>query len=315
MLPIFYSEKFLQHRSGRFHPERPERLQTLVETLQKPYWQGKLQWRTPTSIDERSPLPFAQWLHAQEYIDRVAKISQNGGGRLDPDTGLSEDSYEVALLGINAWIDGAEQVLNSGQPAFVLSRPPGHHALTNRGMGFCIFSNAAIAAHYALKRLGIKRVAILDWDVHHGNGTQALVESSPEIAYCSLHESPHYPGTGDPNERGDYQNVLNIPMPAGSGIAEYRVAFRDRAIPFIKNWYPDLLIVSAGYDAHAADPLAGIMLYPQDFGELTDSVLEVTPYTLFGLEGGYELTALNDSVTATIERCLALSSHPSNSLS
>jgi acetoin utilization deacetylase AcuC-like enzyme len=195
-------------------------------------------------------LPFAQWVHAQEYIDRVAQISQNGGGRLDPDTGLSSDSYEVALLGINAWIDGAEQVLNSGQPAFVLSRPPGHHALTNRGMGFCIFSNAAIAAHYALKRLSVKRVAILDWDVHHGNGTQALVESSPEIAYCSLHESPHYPGTGDPNERGEYQNVLNIPMPAGSGIAEYRVAFRDRAIPFIKNWQPDLLIVSAGYDAH-----------------------------------------------------------------
>ncbi|WP_071517253.1 histone deacetylase [Geitlerinema sp. PCC 9228] len=313
MFPIFYSEKFLQHRSGRFHPERPERLQRLVATLQKPYWQGKLQWHTPTAIEERSPLPFAQWVHAQEYIDRVAQISQNGGGRLDPDTGLSASSYEVALLGINAWMDGVEQVLGSGSPAFVLSRPPGHHALSNRGMGFCIFANAAIAAHYALKRLGVKRVAILDWDVHHGNGTQALIESSPEIAYCSLHESPHYPGTGDAHERGDYNNVLNVPMPPGSGIQEYRVAFRDRVLPFLKSWHPDLLVVSAGYDAHAADPLASILLQAQDFGELTDYVLEITPYTLFGLEGGYELDALTESVTTTIERCLALGHQPSQS--
>jgi acetoin utilization deacetylase AcuC-like enzyme len=201
-------------------------------------------------------------------------------------------------------LDGVDQVLRSGQPAFIAARPPGHHALPERGMGFCIFANAAIAATYALHQPGVQRVAILDWDVHHGNGTQAIVESNPDIAFSSLHEFPQYPGTGAAHERGSYNNVLNCPMPSGSTLTDYLPQFEERIIPFLQQFQPDLLIVSAGYDANQADPLAGISLYPSDYGVLTDRCLQVTRRILFGLEGGYDFTALAQSVAATIEQCL-----------
>jgi acetoin utilization deacetylase AcuC-like enzyme len=171
-------------------------------------------------------------------------------------------------------------------------------------MGFCLFSNAAIAAHYALTQPEIHRVAILDWDVHHGNGTQASVEHHPQIAYCSLHEFPHYPGTGAANERGDYNNVLNVPMGAGSTLADYQPLFEQKIVPFLKNFQPDLLLVSAGYDAVRDDPLASICLDPEDYGVFTDYCLQMTPRILFGLEGGYDFSALAQSVVATLERCL-----------
>jgi acetoin utilization deacetylase AcuC-like enzyme len=180
-------------------------------------------------------------------------------------------------------------------------------------MGFCIFSNAAISAYYALQQAAIHRVAILDWDVHHGNGTQAIVETNPNIAYCSLHEFPHYPGTGAAQDRGRFDNVLNIPMPAGSGLADYRVPFEQEVLPFLQSFQPDLLIVSAGYDANKADPLAHISLQPEDYGVLTDYCLQITPKILFGLEGGYDFKTLSCSVMATIERCLTdpATLHPS----
>ena len=171
-------------------------------------------------------------------------------------------------------------------------------------MGFCLFSNAAIAAEEALQKPGLERVAILDWDVHHGNGTQHIVENNPNIAYCSLHQFPYYPGTGRSSDRGEHNNVLNIPMSGGSTIADYKPAFEQQVMPFLRNFQPDLLIVSAGYDANAADPLAGINLNPEDFGEFTDYCLQLTRRILFGLEGGYHLEALGQSVVATIERCL-----------
>jgi acetoin utilization deacetylase AcuC-like enzyme len=171
-------------------------------------------------------------------------------------------------------------------------------------MGFCLFSNAAIAAYYALEQPGIHRVAILDWDVHHGNGTQDIVETDARIAYCSLHQSPCYPGTGKASERGSYKNVLNLPMSPGSRVAEYQAMFEQRVMPFLKEFQPDLLIVSAGYDANADDPLAGIALEPEDFGVFTKYCLQLTPRIVFGLEGGYHLTALAQSVVATMESCL-----------
>jgi acetoin utilization deacetylase AcuC-like enzyme len=226
-----------------------------------------------------------------------------GGGALDADTPVSAQSYEVALLAVNAWLDGVDRVLSSGEPAFVLARPPGHHATPETGMGFCLLSNAAIAAIYALQQ-GAKRVAILDWDVHHGNGTQMIVAQQPQIYYCSLHEFPHYPGTGRADEHGALHNLLNIPMSAGSTFQDYRAVFESQVIPFLQRAQPDLLIVSAGYDANAADPLSNMALQPEDYGQLTTACLAVTRAILFGLEGGYDFDSLGRSVVATIGACL-----------
>lgn len=172
-------------------------------------------------------------------------------------------------------------------------------------MGFCLFSNAAIAAHYALSKPQIKLVGILDWDVHHGNGTEEIVKDNPNIAYCSLHQHPCYPYTGTEKViSGKHQNILNLPLPAGSAIADYQHLFAQEVMPFFNHWQPDLLIVSAGYDANKLDPLAEISLQPEDYQILTKYVLEVTKYPLFGLEGGYHLAALASSVVATLSTCL-----------
>jgi acetoin utilization deacetylase AcuC-like enzyme len=304
MFPIIYSEDFLKHDTGKFHPEKPDRLSAIVQALQKVSWANLLQWQLPTPITKRNVLPLVTSIHTPEYVETVKKIALSGGGNLDPDTPVSPQSYEIALLAVSAWLDGAERVIATNEPAFVLARPPGHHAVKNTGMGFCLFSNAAIAAYYALERLGVKRVAILDWDVHHGNGTQALVENNPQIAYCSLHQSPCYPFTGKANERGSSNNVLNIPMARESTFAEYEPQFRDAIVPFLEQFAPDLLIVSAGYDANRDDPLAEISLQPEDYGKFTAQILPITRRLLFGLEGGYDLPSLSKSVVATIETCL-----------
>ncbi len=304
MLPIIYSDDFLLHETGYFHPEKPERLTAIKNALKASPWAAQLDWRSPTPIETRSVMAHVQRVHEQRYIDGVQRLANRGGGYIDGDTPVSPRTYEVALLAVSAWLDGVDQVVATGNPAFVLARPPGHHAVSEIGMGFCIFSNAAIAAHYALDQPGIDRVAILDWDVHHGNGTQAIVESHPQIAFCSLHESPQYPGTGAATERGFHNNVLNLPMSSGSTIADYQPAFEQQVIPFLTNFQPDLLIISAGYDANHDDPLAGISLQPQDFGVFTAECLKLTRRILFGLEGGYDLDAIGRSVVATIAQCL-----------
>jgi acetoin utilization deacetylase AcuC-like enzyme len=221
------------------------------------------------------------------------------------DTPVSPRSYDVALLAVSAWLDGVDSVLVNNNPAFVLARPPGHHATRDTGMGFCLFSNAAIAAYYALTQPGINHVAILDWDVHHGNGTEAIVQTNPQIIYCSLHQFPCYPGTGRKSDTGVYHNVLNLPLSAGSTFAQYQPVFEQQVIPFLSQFNPDLLLVSAGYDANQDDPLAEMCLQPKDYSVFTESLLKITRQILFGLEGGYDLNALAQSVIATIEPCLA----------
>jgi acetoin utilization deacetylase AcuC-like enzyme len=307
MLPVIYSEDFLLHKTGMLHPERPERLSAIVEALKAAPWADRLQWQLPTPVALREPklLSAIEKVHAKKYIREVEHLANRGGGYLDGDTPISAESYDVALLAASAWLDGVDRVLAGGEPAFVMARPPGHHAENARAMGFCLFSNAAIAARYALEQPGIKRVAILDWDVHHGNGTQSLVENSRQIAYCSLHQSPCYPGTGDADECGAYENVLNIPMYPGGGIAEYRTAFESQVMPFLSKFEPDLLIVSAGYDATVSDPLASMNLVPADYGIFTGYCLQLTRRIVFGLEGGYALKELGESVAATVSRCLS----------
>jgi acetoin utilization deacetylase AcuC-like enzyme len=304
MLPIIYSDEFLLHETGYFHPEKPERLTAIKNALKAAPWASQLEWKIPTPVEQRSVLASIERVHSPQYVQAIRVLANSGGGYLDADTPVSPRTFEIAQLAVSAWLDGVDCVLQTGAPGFVLARPPGHHAIHDRGMGFCIFSNAAIAAFDALERPDVNRVAILDWDVHHGNGTQAIVETNPNIAYCSLHESPQYPGTGASHERGFHNNVLNVPMRSSSAIAQYQAAFEQAVIPFLANFQPDLLIVSAGYDATLDDPLAGICLQPEDYSILTNQCLRLTHKILFGLEGGYDLDALAQSVVATIQPCL-----------
>jgi acetoin utilization deacetylase AcuC-like enzyme len=298
MFPVIYSNDFLLHETGEFHPEKPGRLTVIESALKRSSYSNQIDWRSPTSIESKSPLAWIEKIHPTEYVRSIQQLCQHGGF-VDPDTPVSLKTYEVALLAVNAWLDGVD-IAMTGKPSFVLARPPGHHAEPSGGMGFCIFSNAAIAATYALEN-GAQRVAILDWDVHHGNGTQAVVAQNPQMAYCSLHEFPHYPGTGKAIERGVHNNLLNLPMKAGSTMADYQPLFETKVIPFLTDFRPDLLIVSAGYDANYDDPLANISLKPKDFGVFTDYCLQVI---VFGLEGGYDFDSLGASVVATIDRCL-----------
>ncbi|MFM7449746.1 MAG: histone deacetylase family protein [Leptolyngbyaceae cyanobacterium] len=304
MLSVIYSDDFLLHDTGSFHPEQPGRVTAIRQALLATPWADQIDWQPPTPVEQRDVIPMVRAIHSDRYIEALRQLADRGGGNIDADTILSPRSFEVALLAVSAWLDGVDRVLHTGEPAFVLARPPGHHALPEIGMGFCIFGNAAIAAYYALGQAGVERVAILDWDVHHGNGTQAMVQSHPHIAYCSLHEFPHYPGTGAASEHGQHHNVLNIPMPAGSSLKEYELAFQQQVMPFLTQFQLDLLIVSAGYDANQDDPLSHIALHPQDFGVFTRYCLQLTDRILFGLEGGYDLKALAQSVVETLAACL-----------
>lgn len=300
-LALIYSPEFLTHDTGSFHPENAGRLTAIVDALKATPWANHLDWRQPTPLEQRDVDSWIAKLHNPRYVDAVQQIAAAGGGQVDGDTVVSPRSYDVARLAVSAWLDGVDYVLSSHHSAFVVARPPGHHAVRDRGMGFCLFANAAIAACYALAQPTVNRVAILDWDVHHGNGTQALVQDNPHIAYCSLHQFPAYPGTGRDTETGMHQNVLNLPMPPGSASNDYQVRFQQEVIPFLKGFTPDLLIISAGYDANRADPLANINLQPEDYGQFTHACMAVTPNILFGLEGGYDYGALSQSVVETIQ--------------
>ncbi|BCX12751.1 MAG: histone deacetylase [Thermosynechococcus sp.] len=297
--PVFiYSDRFLEHRCPQFHFERPERLVSICRHLQAAF--PAAEWREPTPVAE-GLTPWLEKIHSRVYLDQLAQMAAAGGGWLDPDTYLNDQSDRVARLAVQAWLDGVDLALQRQQPIFILARPPGHHALRQRGMGFCLLANAAIASHYALSLPGIQRVAILDWDVHHGNGTQALVQDDPQIAYCSLHEFPAYPYTGEGGDRGPYNNVLNLPMPPGSNGEAYRAAFQDQVMPFLQQWNPDLLILSAGYDAHRDDPLSSIELEDADYGWMMHQCLQITHRLVVGLEGGYDLDALGRSLVATVQ--------------
>ncbi len=281
--PEAVSGKIFGNHDCPGHPESQERLELAASGI-------------PPDTRILEPVPAGAGdvarVHDEKYLDfireRVNSCPPHRCCYLDPDTYVNEHSYDTALIAAGASMMAVDRALN-GVHCFALVRPPGHHAGRDYPKGFCIINNAAVAASYALLRCD--RVAIIDWDVHHGNGTQDIFYDTGNVLYCSLHQSPWFPGTGWPHETGINNGKgcnLNIPLPGGSGIDTYRLAFKKQVLPAIDRYSPDLIIVSAGQDTLHDDPLGGMNLFPEDFGEMTSMVCRVTGTGLaFVLEGGY----------------------------
>jgi len=293
-----------KHDTGPGHPERPDRLTAIEEAIGRSSLPGVLERRTPEPAGEDQLAA----VHSREYARRVREIAAHGGGALDPDTVVSPATYDVALLAAGGAVAASRAVLEGhAATAFAAVRPPGHHALPDRAMGFCVFNNVAVAAADARERFGLSRICILDWDVHHGNGTQAIFYRDGGVLYISLHQEYWYPGTGAIEETGDGDGVggtINIPLPAGTGNEGYRLAFEEVVIPVLQVSAPPLLLISAGYDAHAGDPLGGMRLTAGGFHTLAEMVLGTRPdraRVAAVLEGGYDRAALASSVVATLE--------------
>ena len=299
------SETFLDHRPPAGHPERPERLQHLVRHLSRGSLWQKLTHIQPTSATKEDILA----VHSVEHLRYVEEMCSKGGGMLDEgDTHAVRESYRAALFAagaVNVAIDGV--IGKHVDAAFCAVRPPGHHAERDQAMGFCLFNNVAVGARYAQHKHGLQRIAILDWDVHHGNGTQHIFEDDATVLYISLHQYPFYPGTGSRGEKGMGAGkgcTLNIPLPAGAGEERYLEAFAEEIVPALENFRPELLLISAGFDAHRDDPLGGMRLTEESFAEFTRLVKEVAPVVSV-LEGGYNLEALAMSVVAHVGEMIA----------
>ncbi len=299
---IFHPD-FLLHSAGALHPESPQRLESILEHLQTSKLRQKLIQITP----EPAELSWIEKIHAQEYISSVKDACASGVTHLDADTGICSKSYDVALLAAGAGLTAADSILSGKiNNCFCAVRPPGHHAEHSHAMGFCLFNNIAILARYLQKKHTIPRVLIIDWDVHHGNGTQNAFYNDPSVFYFSVHQWPHYPGSGASNETGSAEGMgytLNVPLRAGSGDQEYVDAFVRQLIPAAEKFKPDFILISAGFDAHRDDPLAGMNVSEQGFTAMSDIVLKLAQYHCQGrlismLEGGYHLKKLAGSVVA-----------------
>jgi acetoin utilization deacetylase AcuC-like enzyme len=299
-----YDPVYLEHDTGQ-HPENATRLEAIMSRLEESSLKKRLAHipPRPATIEELA------LVHHEEYIAYVQAVAKKGGGWLDPDTVVSPGSYKAALYAAGGVIRAAEVVMTEGGSAYALVRPPGHHATATQAMGFCLFNNVAIAARYALSRLSLERVAIIDFDVHHGNGTQEAFYDDPKVLYVSTHEFPLYPGTGGLEETGTGDakgTTVNIPLPAGSGDAEYLRVFDEVIVPVVRRFSPELILVSAGYDGHWSDRLAMMDLSVTGYARMAEVIkglaLELCRgHLVFTLEGGYPLAALAASVKATFD--------------
>ena len=303
----------LDHRPGEGHPEAPARLKAVLEGLER--WQNEgagggdddaLAWvEAPLADREKLSL-----VHPPDHVERVlAAIPEAGLAYLDPDTGLSPGTREAALRAAGAVVAAVDAVMSgAAHNAFAAVRPPGHHAEPARAMGFCLFNNIAIGALHARKTHGLTRVAVVDFDVHHGNGTEAAFGGDEGLFFASSHQFPHYPGTG--SGRQDNDHIVNAPLTPGSGGQEFRAAWEGRILPALRNFGPEMVFISAGFDAHRCDPLAQINLTEDDFAWVTGEIRAIAEAFCEGrvvstLEGGYDLAALAASAVAHVAALVA----------
>jgi acetoin utilization deacetylase AcuC-like enzyme len=292
----------LDHLTPAGHPERPDRLRAVERALEAEKFQTLARELAPMAALETVAL-----CHPMDYIVELRDASPREGIiHLDADTSMSPGTFEAALRAAGGAIQAVDEVLaKKVRNAFVATRPPGHHAETARPMGFCLFDNAAIAARYAQSRHGIANAAIIDFDVHHGNGSQEIFWADKSVMYCSTHQMPLFPGTGAVGESGDYNTVVNAPLRPGDGAKAFREALETRILPRLRDYRPELIIISAGFDAHMRDPLANINLAEEDFAWATQKIMDVADTCADGrivslLEGGYDLQALGNSVAAHV---------------
>ena len=293
----------LQHLTPAGHPERPDRLRAIEQALEAEKFQALGRAQAPIADIETIAL-----CHPIEYIEEVREASPREGlVHLDADTSMSPGTFEAALRAAGGAVLAVDEVLGKKTDnAFVATRPPGHHAETARPMGFCLFDNAAIAARYAQKRHGIARAAVVDFDVHHGNGSQEIFWGDKSVMYCSTHQMPLFPGTGAVIESGEHNTVVNAPLRPGDGGDQFRAALETRVLPRLRDFRPELVIISAGFDAHTRDPLANINLTEADFVWVTQQLMDVADQWAGGrvvslLEGGYDLRALGNSVAGHVQ--------------
>jgi acetoin utilization deacetylase AcuC-like enzyme len=296
---------YLEHLTPSGHPERPDRLRAIARVLDDEPFADLVRVEAPAG-DETTLL----FVHPEDFVDRIrAAIPEEGMRAIDGDTTLSPKSWQAALTAIGAANAAVDDVFTGkADNVFVAARPPGHHAEKATAMGFCLFNNAAVAARYAQRKYGAERVAIVDWDVHHGNGTQDIFWNDPSVLFCSTHQMPLFPGTGAKDETG-VGNIVNAPLSPNTGSDLFREAFRARVLPALDDFKPDLIIISAGFDAHHRDPLAEINLTEEDFDWATGQVLDraarhANNRIVSLLEGGYDLQGLAFSVAAHVKRLM-----------
>src|SRR5579871_746428 len=292
----------LEHTTPPGHPERPDRLRAIEQVLGHERFQFLSRDLAPRAEFETIAL-----CHSEHEIAEIRhRAPKEGFAHIDADTSMSPGSLEAMLRSTGGALAAADAVMTgAAQNAFVATRPPGHHAESQRPMGFCFFNNVAIAARYAQRKYGIGRVAVIDFDVHHGNGTQEIFWADPTVMYCSTHEMPLYPGTGAISERGERDTIVNAPLRAGDGGSEFREVFETTILPRLKTYSPELVMISAGFDAHMRDPLANLNLLEPDFAWATKKLMEVADASAKGrivsvLEGGYDLKGLSGSVAAHV---------------
>lgn len=299
---ILHHPSYLDHLTPVGHPERPDRIRAIDRILEHEKFQPVVRDLAPVGAHEDIVR-----VHPASYIDYLHRIApQEGVARVDADTTMSPGTWEAALRGVGGACRAVEEVLTKkASNAFSASRPPGHHAERERSMGFCFFNNAAVAARYAQARHGIDRVAIVDFDVHHGNGTQDIFWDDPTVMYCSTHQMPLYPGSGSASETGNADTIVNAPLAPGADGTAFKEAFDVAILPRLEDFAPELVIISAGFDAHARDPLGGLNLVEADFAWATRALMDVANTHSNGavvsvLEGGYDLEGLARSVAAHV---------------
>ncbi len=296
---VFHPSSLL-HDTGPDHPESAARLESIMAFLKS---SGVLDRLTMVEA-RRANVAEISLVHSAGYQSRLAEICRAGGGIIDSDTILSERSCEAAEYAAGGAVAAVEAVLNGRtSTCFALVRPPGHHAFPGYGSGFCLYNNVAIAALYARQKYGLQRVVLIDFDVHHGNGTQSIFNGDPDTLYISTHQYPHYPGTGAATDIGN-GNRVNVPLPAGCGDAEYKRVFDEIIMPAVRRFNPELVLVSAGYDGHRDDPLAQMRLSTGGYAAIVGKIKALADEccggkAVFCLEGGYNLKALTESVAAT----------------